>query len=110
MNADKFAGLPPVVKEITEKIVKEYQPEKIILFGSYAWGTPGPDSDLDFFVIKKTDVPSVKRLEQIDKLFPIRYTPMDFLVYTPEQVKRRVLGGDFFVRQIVNSGKVLYAS
>ena len=43
------------IKKIAEKIAKEYKPEKIILFGSYAWGKPGPNSDVDLFVVKKTD-------------------------------------------------------
>ena len=41
------------IKKIAEKIAKEYKPEKIILFGSYAWGKPGPNSDVDLFVVKK---------------------------------------------------------
>lgn len=108
MNDANFAGLPPAVKEITEKIVREYQPEKIILFGSYAWGTPAPDSDLDFFVIKNTKEPSRQRIRTLNKIFLRRTSPIDFLVYTPEQVKQRLSIGDLFVQQIINGGKVLY--
>ena len=96
------------IKEITQKIVKEHQPEKIILFGSYAWGRPGPDSDIDLFVIKKTKEPSLKRIEKLDKLFSRREFPMDFLIYTPEQVKNRLEIGDFFVKEIIDKGKILY--
>ena len=96
------------IKLIVDKIVKEYQPEKIILFGSWAWGEPHEYSDLDLFVIKDTTRPSLKRIEDLDRLFSRRDLPMDFLVYTPEQVKQRLAIDDFFVRDILTNGKVLY--
>lgn len=93
---------------IRDKIVKEYKPEKIILFGSYAWGKPREDSDFDIFIIKDTDVPSLKRIEMVDRIFSRREYPMDFLVYTPEQVKRNLKNGDLFLRDILANGKILY--
>lgn len=96
------------IKEITDKIVKEYQPEKIILFGSWAWGKPGPDSDVDLFVIKETEEPLPKRIEILDKLFSRREFPMDFLVYTPRQIEKRLMIKDFFVKEIMENGKILY--
>lgn len=96
------------LKRITDTIVRAYKPEKIILFGSYAWGKPHPESDVDLFVVKKTTVPSLKRIEALDRLFQRRELPMDFLVYTPSQLQRRVELGDFFVEEIVTKGKVLY--
>ena len=97
------------IQIVVDKIVKEFQPEKVILFGSYAWGKPHEDSDVDLFVVKKTDMPTLKRIEALDRMFPRRQFPMDFLVYTPEQVQRRVSVGDLFVREIINKGHVLYA-
>lgn len=102
------ALVEPKLKEITEKIVKEYQPEKIILFGSWAWGEPHENSDLDIFIVKTTNTPSLKRIEELDRLFSRRELPMDFLVYTPEQVERRMTMGDLFVKDILENGKVLY--
>ncbi len=96
------------IQEVADKIVKEFQPEKIILFGSWAWGKPHKDSDVDFFIIKKTSLPTLKRIEAVDRLISRREFPMDFLVYTPEQVERRLTLGDFFVRDILKKGKVLY--
>lgn len=96
------------IKQITDKIVKEYKPEKIILFGSYAWGKPHEDSDLDIFVIKNTKTPSLKRIEELDRIFTRREIAMDFLVYTPAQVKRRLKIKDLFVQDILMNGKVLY--
>lgn len=95
------------IKEVADKIAKEYQPEKIILFGSYAWGEPGPDSDVDLFIIKKTD--NVMNTEmQIDgSIFP-RPFPLDIIVYQPKQFKERLRRGDFFIKDIFNNGKILY--
>ncbi|TSC68533.1 MAG: hypothetical protein G01um101466_414 [Parcubacteria group bacterium Gr01-1014_66] len=96
------------IQHIIDTIVREYQPEKIILFGSYAWGTPHEDSDFDIFVIKDTNVPSLKRIEALDRLFSRREAPMDFLVYTPEQVEKQIAIGDLFVKDILTNGKILY--
>lgn len=96
------------IKHVVAKIAKEYKPEKVILFGSYAWGTPSPDSDVDLFVVKKTEnVLDLSR--KIDaSIFP-RSFPIDLLVYTPAQVEQRTKIGDFFIEDILNSGIVLYA-
>lgn len=96
------------IQEIANTIVREFQPEKIILFGSYAWGTPGPDSDIDLFIVKDTNVPTKKRIEEVDRLFLRRALPMDFLVYTPTQVQQRRELGDSFVEGIVTKGTMLY--
>ena len=96
------------LKEITDKIVKEYKPEKIILFGSWAWGKPQKWSDIDLFVVKNTQESSLKRIETLDKLFSRREFPMDFLVYTPQQIEKRLAIEDFFVKEIIENGKILY--
>lgn len=96
------------IKNITDLIVKKYKPEKIILFGSYAWGKPGIDSDVDLFIVKKTK--NTRELaRKIDgSIFP-RPFPIDLIVYKPNQVKKRKEMGDFFINDILNKGKVLYA-
>lgn len=100
--------MDPEIKKITEQIIKKYKPEKIILFGSYAWGKPGLDSDLDLFIVKKTKQPILKRMEDLDRLFTRRKLPMDFLIYTPQQIKKRLSMGDFFIRDVIKKGKILY--
>ena len=100
----------PIIQTITEKIIKEFQPEKIILFGSYAWGTPHQDSDVDLFVVKNTNLPTLKRIEALDRMFSRREVPIDFLVYTPAQVEQGLRIGDFFLQDIFAKGKVLYDS
>jgi len=96
------------IQKVVDKIVQEFHPEKVILFGSYANGTPHLDSDVDLFVVKDTNLPSLQRIEVLDRLFPRRPFAMDFLVYTPTQVRERVEMGDIFVQDVVKNGKVLY--
>src|SRR3989338_5434012 len=96
------------INEIKNRIVREYKPEKIILFGSYAWGEKNKYNVFDFLIKKDTQPPSFKRKEEVDRIFSRREFPMDFLVYTPEQVENRLKIGDLFVKDILTNGKVLY--
>ena len=96
------------IKKVVNKIVKNYKPEKIILFGSFAYGKPKKDSDVDLFIIKETDKPRTKRHLEVDKILLDRIIPLDILVYTPQEIKKRLAFGDFFIRNIIEQGKVLY--
>ncbi len=97
------------IKEVAEKIGKKFQPEKIILFGSWAWGNPNDQSDVDLCIIQDTEQ-SIREVGRAidDFVFP-RPFPLDVIVYTPEQVERALAKGDFFITAIVSKGKVLYA-
>jgi len=97
------------IKKITKQIVSGYKPERIILFGSFAHGKPNKDSDVDLLVIKKTKKPRTERHLEIDKILLDRIMPLDVLVYTPQEIKNRLSLGDFFIRNIINQGKILYA-
>lgn len=97
-------------KKIVNKIIKEYQPEKIILFGSFAWGKPTKDSDVDLFIIKKSKKRRTDREYELRmKLVGNKFPPMDLLIYTPEELQRRIEIEDFFFQNIINNGKILYA-
>ena len=96
------------IQAVSRKIAKEFQPEKIILFGSWAWGTPGPDSDVDFFIVKETDNTRVTAREIDGSIFP-RPFPLDIIVYRPKQAELRRQTGDFFIKNIFSKGRVLYA-
>lgn len=97
------------LKEITARIVKDFQPQKVVLFGSYAWGEPTGDSDIDLFVVKETNRSIREMAKEIDgSLFP-RPFPIDLIVHTPRQVEKRIEMGDSFIANILNKGKVLYA-
>lgn len=97
------------IKEVVDKIAKEFQPEKIILFGSYAWGKPTPDSDVDLFVVKETDN-TREAARKIGRLIFPRPFPLDLIVYTPKQVERRQKSGDFFINDVLNKGIILYST
>lgn len=98
------------LQDITDKIVEEFKPEKIILFGSYAWGKPGRDSDIDLFVVKESKKQSLDRERELRQLlFGNNFPPMDILVYTPKELKNRLDLEDFFIKDILNKGKMLYA-
>ena len=90
-----------------KQIVERFRPQKIILFGSYAYGVPTPDSDIDLLVVMSFDgrihEQAVKIRKGLDSPMPL-----DLLVRTPEQVRERVEMEDFFMREIVEQGKVLY--
>lgn len=97
------------IKRITRKIVEEYKPEKIILFGSYAWGKPHKWSDVDLFIIKKSKKRRIDRERELRTiLFGNKFPAMDILIYTPKEVEKRLLIGDFFIKEILSKGKVFY--
>lgn len=93
---------------ITQTIVRKFDPERIILFGSRVWGTPSVESDADLFVVKKTGRSTREVARDIDGALWGRHLPLDILVYTPEGVQRSLQNGNLFVRDILENGKVLY--
>ena len=97
------------LKKITQKIVREFKPEKIILFGSYAWGKPDSNSDVDLFVVKESKKQSINRERELRQLlFGHDFPPMDILVYTPKEVKKRLSMRDFFIEDVLAKGKLVY--
>src|SRR3989344_6101805 len=95
------------IKKITAAIVKKYNPEKIILFGSLARSQPKPDSDIDLFIIKNTKEKFHHRIG--DVLNIVDYdSPLEPLVYTPQELKKRISLGDFFIEEVLTTGKVIY--
>jgi len=96
------------IQEVADKIAREYQPEKIILFGSWAWGKPHKDSDADLFVVKNEDKPQIEMMRDVDRIILDRDMPVDIMVYKSQQLKKREELGDPFILRIINFGKVLY--
>ena len=98
------------ILEIVNKIKKEYQPDKIILFGSYAYGQPDGDSDIDLLIIKDTSDRLIDRQVAVTRIAsdPKRLIPLEVIVLTPEEVRGRLEIGDQFLRKILNKGEVLY--
>jgi len=95
------------IEVLSERIAHAFQPEKIILFGSYAYGHPSADSDIDLLVIMPFEggqsEQAIRILNRLNVLVPI-----DLLVRTPEQVQARLALGDPFMREIFERGRVIY--
>ena len=95
------------IKALAQRIAREFKPERIILFGSYAHGAATPDSDVDLLVLAEHTGKSWKFAAQIrDQVHPL--FPLDLLVRTPAEVQQRLAGGDPFLREITGNGVVLY--
>ncbi len=99
-----------LIKVITKKIQDNYNPEKIILFGSYAYGKPKKDSDIDLLIIKKTNARHIDRSTKVREILQEenRLIAIEPLVYTPEEINQRLKIEDDFIKNIINDGKVLY--
>ena len=104
-------GFPPVAETLpraVKRIVTSLKPEKIILFGSYAYGNPTHDSDVGLLVILKTKKPRKERVVAISLLLYPRPFPVDIIVKTPGEMESALEKGDIFIKEIVSKGKVLY--
>ena len=96
------------IQLLSDQIAREFQPERIILFGSYARGTAGPDSDVDLLVVMHVEGSRRKKATEIDLSLSDRKIPLDLLVVTPEQFDRdRDMIGTV-IRPAAHEGKVLY--
>ena len=96
------------IKALSNQIVTRFDPEQIILFGSYASGKPGNDSDVDLLVVMRFEGrrfrQSVEILNAIRPKFPV-----DLIVWRPEEVKRRYRLGDPLIGDALDKGRVIYA-
>jgi predicted nucleotidyltransferase len=95
-----------LIRRFARDVAEKFRPDKVILFGSYAYGTPHEDSDVDILVIMpaRNELDQSARIElAIDPPFPL-----DVIVMTPKNLKWRLEEGDSFLREITSQGKVLY--
>src|SRR5580658_94551 len=95
-----------VIRRYARAIAAEFHPDKIILFGSYAYGTPHEDSDVDLLVV----MPAYNQHNQAVRILwrlaaPF---PLDLIVRTPKEMKWRLEEGESFLTTIVSKGKILY--
>jgi predicted nucleotidyltransferase len=106
-------GFLPVTEEILAEIVRRLvaalNPEKIILFGSYVYGFPCGDSDVDLLVITQTSARPADRYVAVSRVIRPRPFPLDILVKTPDEIAGALAKGDSFIEEIVTRGRVLYA-
>jgi len=107
----RLAGSPAkrraFIKNVCRRIAEEFKPERIILFGSYAYGKPKPDSDIDLLVVMPFEGDYFLQAFRIRQRLALSL-PMDLLVRTPEELRYRLDIGDSFMREIVERGKVMY--
>lgn len=99
-----------IKKKIVEKLKNEYHPEQIILFGSYGYGKPTDDSDVDLLIVKDTKESFHQRIVTVRRLLSTiqRGFGLDVIVITPKELADRLEIGDQFIEQIITKGEVLY--
>jgi predicted nucleotidyltransferase len=91
-----------------QRLVENLNVEKIVLFGSYVKGVPSKDSDLDLLVLLNTKKKGIERYAMVSKLLEPRKIPMDIIVRTPAEIKKREGYFDPFIKSVLTEGKVLY--
>ncbi len=99
-----------VLQKMTQQIIEGYQPQKIILYGSLAYGDIHEDSDIDLLIIKETRESPLDRRVRVRQLVsnPKRNIPFSPLVVTPQELHQRLALNDPFYREILDRGKILY--
>ena len=102
--------LRKIITKIVDRILRGYKPKKVILFGSYAYGEPTEDSDIDLLIIKNTDKRPIDRWIEVKRLLRdiSRTVPVSPLVYTEKEIEERIAIKDFFIEEIFEKGDVLY--
>jgi predicted nucleotidyltransferase len=96
------------INEIVDRIANNYFPDKIILFGSFAHGNFTENSDLDFIIIKDSNIPKHKRALEIRKLFYRLPIPMDFKIYTNLEYVNEIADKYSFLSSALEGSKVVY--
>jgi len=95
------------IRKLARRIVREFNPERVVLFGSFAEGTATADSDVDLLVVLSfRGTPLRKSVEILNRL-DVRF-PIDLVARRPEDVRRRYTEGDPLIREALDRGKVLY--
>ncbi len=98
------------INTVVNQIKASYQPEKIILFGSYAQDNATEKSDLDLLLIKQTDAPRYKRCSMVwSYLAKNKYPfPIDIIVYTPNEIEQEKDNKYSFIYEVLQTGKTVY--
>ncbi len=97
------------IRKFVRRIAEEFKPRRIILFGSYAYGKPTADSDVDILIVMRSNGHPVDQSLEIRSRFHPGFA-LDLLVYSPDELRQRLAMKDFFLREITERGKVLYDS
>lgn len=97
------------IRRVCRQIAREFKPERIVLFGSYAYGRPTPDSDVDLLVVMPFEGRATEQAVRISSRLDHRF-PIDLLVRTPQEIRQRLEWNDVVLREITSKGEVLYES
>ena len=97
-----------LLSDITSRIVDQFNPHKVILFGSHAAGSAHAESDVDLFVIMESNETLFRRAARVRSVAQLAPVPMDIIVRTPAEVEDRLRIGDSFVADVLEKGRVLY--
>lgn len=106
------SDIHPIVQRMVAKLTVAYRPQRVILFGSYAKGTPDADSDIDLLIIKATPESFGARVDAVRELLAGTHPriPFDPIVLTPTELDQRLKIGDQFIAGILAGGRVVYAA
>jgi predicted nucleotidyltransferase len=96
------------LEDATEKLIRDYNPERIILFGSYETEAQTAGSDIDLLIIKKTGKRPIDRRIEVERLLSPRSLPLDLTVYTPDEVRELFSAGSPFIEEVLETGRLLY--
>ena len=101
-----------VLAQVVTVLKSRYQPERIVLFGSWAYGEPSDESDVDVLIVKQTNQPFHRRWAEVSQLLQPVIRGVDFspFVMTPQEVAQRQRARDPFIEDILSRGETLYAA
>lgn len=96
-----------VIEDAVRQIIQKFQPQRIMLFGSYAYGRPRPESDVDLLVVMDTPLKETEQAVRICQAIEYHFG-LDLIVRTPATIDRRLALGDPFLHEVISKGKVLH--
>jgi uncharacterized protein len=101
-----------VLQSSLQELIAEYAPEKVSLFGSYAYGAPGPDSDIDLLIVKETADRLIDRWITVQRILTRTHRPLpvETLVLTPQEIEQHLTIGDQFIAEILQKSTVVCAA
>lgn len=95
------------IRAYVKQMAAQFHPQRVILFGSYAYGRPTADSDVDLLVVMPHDGHPAVQAAEIRKHVRADFA-MDLVVRSPKEIQRRLAMGDCFLREIMERGQPLY--
>ncbi len=95
------------IKNFVSEIARQFKPRRVVLFGSYAYGRPSPDSDVDLLVIMPHKGHPAIQAAEIRKRIHAGF-PLDLIVRSPKEIRRRLAMDDYFITEILGKGETLY--